>query len=222
MISYDFLRPLASYCYFHVLICCSRFGRIQPCPPPRPLKSKYPLSILLLLCWNGGNLKRLGRNRNTCCRKVKANRSGSALDRLNDAFRSFLFFCCRRYLLKSLYNDLQHLSAPRADTFPSMPYSGSEVELNVLPSPATSTSGRLSKQFSTSSVKAVKPSQTPQDQALRVQSSIARTAFALCFEEGCILFLLVMSQALGLFDFRCGPFLREIIDYLRTFPELAY
>jgi hypothetical protein len=55
----------------------------------------------------------------------------------------------------------------------------------------------------------VKPSRAPQNQALRMQSSIARTAFALCFEEGCILFLLVMAQALGLFDFRCETILRE-------------
>lgn len=123
--------------------------------------------------------------------------------------RASLFFCCRKYLLNSLYNDLQHLSADTIDTSPSIASSSSDIMLNVLPPPATATSTRASRSFSALSVKAVKPSRAPQNQALRVQSSIARTAFALCFEEGCILFLLVMSQALGLFDFRWGSFLCE-------------
>ena len=71
-------------------------------------------------------------------------------------------------------------------------------------------------------MKAVKPSRAPQDQALQVQSNIARTAFALCFEEGCILFLLVMAQALGLFDFRCGPSLREQPTVYTNSPGLVY
>ncbi|KZT00623.1 uncharacterized protein LAESUDRAFT_687929 [Laetiporus sulphureus 93-53] len=103
------------------------------------------------------------------------------------ALRSILFLACRKYLLRALYHDLQDLSThssahavtpPAADT--------DDVELEALPTPSTSTAKRSP----------VLPT------ARHFHSTLARSLFSLCFSESCTLFLMLMSQAIDVFDNR--------------------
>jgi hypothetical protein len=108
---------------------------------------------------------------------------------------------CRKYLLGALYADIQGLStdasavpsqlslaAPVIHVEPPTPVTSARpehIELESLPRPSTALqvkhgSGVLS---------------------LLAQASplaLARTSFALCFEESCILFLMLMAQTTGL------------------------
>ncbi|KAF7373791.1 G protein-coupled receptor 89 [Mycena sanguinolenta] len=90
--------------------------------------------------------------------------------------RGAMFFGCRKYLLRSLYSDLQDLS-------------GAENPLNSipmrdpLPSPITQ-------------VEKAKPNRKTES----VYSTLSSDIFAGCFSESCLLFLLLMLQGMNVFS----------------------
>ncbi|KAK0237273.1 G protein-coupled receptor 89 [Armillaria nabsnona] len=90
------------------------------------------------------------------------------------AFRGALFFGCRRYILRILYEDLQELSS-----------TSGEAETIELSLPTSSTS-------------IVQRSQKTATKEER-HTSISHSTFALCFTESCTLFLLLMFQGLDIF-----------------------
>ncbi|TFK48188.1 hypothetical protein OE88DRAFT_1720292 [Heliocybe sulcata] len=97
-----------------------------------------------------------------------------------------LFASCRKYLLRSLYHDLQSLSSPEGQDVPMHGRGVSEdVELGTLPAPSTS-SGQ------SASLKRRRP----------LHSTLSRGLFAICFSESCVLFFLLMCQGLDILDAR--------------------
>ncbi|KAF5366772.1 hypothetical protein D9758_006495 [Tetrapyrgos nigripes] len=117
--------------------------------------------------------------------------------------RFVLFFSCRKYLLRSLYSDLQHLSveaqSDHSSSAPSPPSEDvDEIQLGSigsLPTPSTHSKsnrkglGRILG-FGIAGKRAKHPT----------HSSISRAVFAMCFSESCMLFVLLICQALGVFD----------------------
>ncbi|KAH9886708.1 Abscisic acid G-protein coupled receptor-domain-containing protein [Cubamyces lactineus] len=100
------------------------------------------------------------------------------------AARAALFYACRRYLIRNLYHDLQDLSAKAASdsgTLVTVVFDAGDTELETLPTSATSAT-------STSSSTRKRP----------FHSALSRALFALCFSETCMLFLLLILQALDL------------------------
>ncbi|KAI0331388.1 hypothetical protein GY45DRAFT_1322435 [Cubamyces sp. BRFM 1775] len=98
--------------------------------------------------------------------------------------RAALFYACRRYLLRNLYHDLQDLSAKAASdsgTPVTVVFDAGDTELETLPTPSTSA--------------ASKPSTA---RKRPFHSALSRALFALCFSETCMLFLLLILQALDL------------------------
>ncbi|GJE89102.1 abscisic acid G-protein coupled receptor-domain-containing protein [Phanerochaete sordida] len=95
------------------------------------------------------------------------------------AFRAGVFFAARRYLLQSLYHDLQGLSS---ETEPLTATLRDDVELDALPTP--STAGLTPKEYALASRR--RP----------LHSTISRATFALCLSESLTLFILLMCQAL--------------------------
>ncbi|EPQ55979.1 hypothetical protein GLOTRDRAFT_40958, partial [Gloeophyllum trabeum ATCC 11539] len=89
--------------------------------------------------------------------------------------RCLLFASCRKYLLRSLYHDLQSLSLPGE---PGVMHSD-DVELTTLPAPSTS-----------AALKRKRP----------LHSTLSRGLFAICFSESCVLFFLLMCQGLDILD----------------------
>ncbi|KAH9924238.1 Abscisic acid G-protein coupled receptor-domain-containing protein [Amylocystis lapponica] len=101
------------------------------------------------------------------------------------ATRILLFFACRKYLLQTLYHDLQDLSAQHAADMVMQPRTdNNEVELDTLPSPSNSKRSTL--------ISSKRP----------FHSTLSRSLFSLCFSESCLLFLLLMCQGLDLFNAR--------------------
>ncbi|KAK0483039.1 G protein-coupled receptor 89 [Armillaria luteobubalina] len=90
------------------------------------------------------------------------------------AFRGALFFGCRRYILRILYEDLQELSSTSGEA--------ETIELSL----------------PTSSSSIVQKSQKTMTREER-HTSISHSTFALCFTESCTLFLLLMFQGLDIF-----------------------
>ncbi|KAL1943310.1 hypothetical protein VTO73DRAFT_4385 [Trametes versicolor] len=96
--------------------------------------------------------------------------------------RGSLFYACRRYLLHNLYHDLQDLSAKAtSDQNTTLVFDAGETELETLPTSATSPST---------------PSGTPRKRPFH--SALSRALFSLCFSEACMLFLLLICQALDI------------------------
>ncbi|KAI9454650.1 Abscisic acid G-protein coupled receptor-domain-containing protein [Lactarius psammicola] len=91
--------------------------------------------------------------------------------------RLALFATCRRFIDRSLYDELKQISQISPVDIP--------VELDTLPQPtATQTTGRRTSSGSS------------------FNSVLSKTLFSLCFSESCTLFLLLMCQALDLFNTR--------------------
>ncbi|KAH9067998.1 Abscisic acid G-protein coupled receptor-domain-containing protein [Lactarius deliciosus] len=87
-----------------------------------------------------------------------------------------LFATCRRFIDQSLYDELKQISQSSPADVP--------VELDTLPQPtATQASGRTTSGNSFNSL-------------------LSKTLFSLCFSESCTLFLLLMCQALDVFNTR--------------------
>ncbi|KAI0659540.1 Abscisic acid G-protein coupled receptor-domain-containing protein [Cubamyces menziesii] len=98
--------------------------------------------------------------------------------------RAALFYACRRYLLRNLYHDLQDLSAKAASDSGApvtVVFDSGDTELDTLPTSATSPT-------SVSATSRKRP----------FHSALSRALFALCFSETCMLFLLLILQALDL------------------------
>ncbi|KAI5888025.1 uncharacterized protein SCHCODRAFT_02639516 [Schizophyllum commune H4-8] len=93
--------------------------------------------------------------------------------------RGGFFLGCRRYLLHSLYADLQDLSLPSVPATDAAPKSP-EIELESLPMP----SGAPAQQSTRSTL----------------HSTVSRNIFALCFSETCTMFFLLMFQGLSIFQ----------------------
>ncbi|KAL1734583.1 Abscisic acid G-protein coupled receptor-domain-containing protein [Schizophyllum commune] len=93
--------------------------------------------------------------------------------------RGGFFLGCRRYLLHSLYADLQDLSLPSGPATDAVPKSP-EIELESLPMP----SGAPAQQSTRSTL----------------HSAVSRNIFALCFSETCTMFFLLMFQGLSIFQ----------------------
>ncbi|KAH9034234.1 Abscisic acid G-protein coupled receptor-domain-containing protein [Lactarius pseudohatsudake] len=90
--------------------------------------------------------------------------------------RLALFATCRRFIDRSLYDELKQISQSSPADVP--------VELDTLPQPtATQASGRTTSGNSFNSL-------------------LSKTLFSLCFSESCTLFLLLMCQALDVFNTR--------------------
>ncbi|KAM6493159.1 G protein-coupled receptor 89 [Amanita muscaria] len=102
------------------------------------------------------------------------------------ALRLGLFCACRKYLSKSLYPDLASLSIDASPDIPSTTRhthpSTVEVELGILPSPASLPVDGSSSRRMASSQKVL-------------HSSISQAMFSLVLTESCILFLLLVLQA---------------------------
>ncbi|KAI0830332.1 Abscisic acid G-protein coupled receptor-domain-containing protein [Trametes gibbosa] len=94
--------------------------------------------------------------------------------------RGALFYACRKYLLRNLYHDLQDLSAKASSDAgdPVIVFDAGETELEALPTSATSPS--------TPTIGRKRP----------FHSALSRALFSLCFTETCILFLLLVCQAI--------------------------
>ncbi|KAH9175742.1 Abscisic acid G-protein coupled receptor-domain-containing protein [Lactarius sanguifluus] len=87
-----------------------------------------------------------------------------------------LFATCRRFIDRSLYDELKQISQSSPADVP--------VELDTLPQPtATQASGRTTSGNSFNSL-------------------LSKSLFSLCFSESCTLFLLLMCQALDVFNTR--------------------
>ena len=93
-----------------------------------------------------------------------------------------LFYASRKYLLRHLYHDLQDLSAKTDSGAPAVVFDAAETEMEVLPTPssATTTPGFVRKR--------------------PLHSMLSRALFSLCFSESCALFLLLVCQALEIFN----------------------
>ncbi|KAJ2985789.1 hypothetical protein NUW54_g10030 [Trametes sanguinea] len=100
--------------------------------------------------------------------------------------RAGLFYACRRFLLRTLYHDLQDLSAKAANApgTPVVVFDAGETELETLPT--------------SSSVGAATTSNLPRKRPFH--SALSRGLFSLCFSETCTLFLLLILQALDMFS----------------------
>jgi hypothetical protein len=144
-------------------------------------------------------------------------------------YRVCLFYFCRNYLLHSLYHDLRHLQLNADSQFasafelkahpltPTLSPSPSSLSLDLTPHqsadnltlPTPSTSSKRPARYS----QFLWPSQqrvplkilSHSQGGIGYQSSLARATFALCFSESCILFSMVMCQALRLLSPRYFP-----------------
>ncbi|KAJ7092404.1 G protein-coupled receptor 89 [Mycena belliarum] len=87
--------------------------------------------------------------------------------------RIAIFFSCRKYVLRSLYSDLQDMSGAES---PSR---------DPLPSPITQTVRESVRK--------------PQGKTEKLYSTLASNIFAGCFSETCLLFLLLMLQGMDVF-----------------------
>ncbi|TRM55151.1 Abscisic acid G-protein coupled receptor-domain-containing protein [Schizophyllum amplum] len=83
--------------------------------------------------------------------------------------RGGFFLGCRRYLIHSLYADLQDLSLPET----------ASIELETLPMPSGASA---------------------QPTRSTLHSTISRVVFASCFTETCMMFFLLLSQGLSIFQ----------------------
>ncbi|KAJ6554381.1 Abscisic acid G-protein coupled receptor-domain-containing protein [Mycena capillaripes] len=88
--------------------------------------------------------------------------------------RAAIFFSCRKYLLRSLYSDLQDLSEVE---------SSSHSMRDPLPSPITQAER-----------------EKPNRKTESVYSTLSSNIFAGCFSESCLLFLLLMLQGSSVFS----------------------
>jgi hypothetical protein len=110
--------------------------------------------------------------------------------------RGSLWLLCRKFLLRSLQQDIQgissenttspapHIIVPQISVEPPTPVTRSHpdnIEMSDLPAPASMSVGLGGL--------AGWPRTSP--------SSLARASFALCFEESCTLFAMLMAQAAG-------------------------
>ncbi|KAI0633056.1 Abscisic acid G-protein coupled receptor-domain-containing protein [Trametes polyzona] len=100
------------------------------------------------------------------------------------AARGALYYACRRYLLRNLYHDLQDLSAKASSEAgaPVIVFDAGETELETLPTSATS------------------PSTPTSPRTRPLHSALSRALFSLCFSEACMLFLLLVCQAMDGFQ----------------------
>ncbi|KAF8256807.1 hypothetical protein EI94DRAFT_1762740 [Lactarius quietus] len=90
------------------------------------------------------------------------------------ATRVGLFATCRRFIDRSLYDELKQISQVAPVDTP--------VELDTLPQPSSA----HARTFSNNSFNSV----------------LSKTLFSLCFSESCTLFILLMCQALDVFNTR--------------------
>ncbi|KAJ7613720.1 G protein-coupled receptor 89 [Mycena polygramma] len=88
--------------------------------------------------------------------------------------RAAIFFSCRKYLLRSLYSDLQDLSGAETSTI---------LMREPLPSPITQSER-----------------EKPNRKTESVYSTLSSNVFAGCFSESCMLFILLMLQGLSIFS----------------------
>lgn len=101
--------------------------------------------------------------------------------RLTISLRLGLFATCRKFIDRSLYNGLKQISqSPHAET---------SIELDALPPPSAHSTPERRSTNDTS------------------HSLLSKTLFSLCFSESCTLFLLLMCQALDVFNTRYVEFL---------------
>ncbi|KAJ7123701.1 Abscisic acid G-protein coupled receptor-domain-containing protein [Mycena epipterygia] len=91
--------------------------------------------------------------------------------------RGTVFFSCRKYLLRSLYSDLQDLSGAG---------NSSKYMRDPLPSPITQTAKESLRK--------------PHGQTEILYSTLSSNIFAGCFSESCLLFLLLILQGLSIFS----------------------
>jgi len=93
-----------------------------------------------------------------------------------------LFFASRKYLLNSLYHDLQDMSSG-----PSSSLDAESMEMDVLPTPSTSSQNHDPKQSSAKRA---------------FHSRLSWTLFSISFSESCMLFVLLMCQGLDIFHYK--------------------
>lgn len=107
--------------------------------------------------------------------------------------RLILALACRRYL-HTLYKDLRSLSGSRS---PGTVTRAESIELDGLPSPVTSPKSAemsIGSRIDTRNLAAMFSSSS------NWLATGSRMTFALCFSESCVLFSLVIFEALGVFD----------------------
>ncbi|KAI5119350.1 hypothetical protein M0805_004027 [Coniferiporia weirii] len=104
--------------------------------------------------------------------------------------RGALLYACQKYLLRSVYHDLQTLTASAGGTSSSSRDhldTDPDLELESLPRPNTARDGPLL-------------SQNAGPQSTSSHLKIAQLCFSMCFSESCTLFLLFMCQELSIPD----------------------
>lgn len=100
--------------------------------------------------------------------------------------RAALFLSCRKFLLRTLYHDLQSLSSEESQSG-GHERLDSDFELDSLPTPASATKVNGS------------PKVKKQDS---LHSILARSLFSASFSESCTMFLMLMAQGLAMFRAR--------------------
>ncbi|KAF8890735.1 Abscisic acid G-protein coupled receptor-domain-containing protein [Infundibulicybe gibba] len=94
--------------------------------------------------------------------------------------RISLFFACRKFLLRSLYSNLQHLSSLRGP----IPHHHDSIELNRLPMTQLPRSN----------------DPAPHSRIASLHSTTSRVLFSTCFSESCIMFILLMCEGVDVFS----------------------
>ncbi|KAF8342709.1 Abscisic acid G-protein coupled receptor-domain-containing protein [Cantharellus anzutake] len=102
-----------------------------------------------------------------------------------------LYLSCHRYLLRSLVQDLRHLSIPLHAPFSSASRAGFEID----PPESPLRPGVLPLHVASSVVP-----KFPGEAKSPWHSKWSYAAFSLCFSESCILFLLVVFQSMDIFS----------------------
>lgn len=97
--------------------------------------------------------------------------------------RAALFFSCRKFLLRTLYQDLQSLSTDEFQ-YGGHERVGPDIELDGLPTPASATHVNDSPKFT---------------RKKSLHSVLARSLFSACFSESCTMFLMLMAQGFAMF-----------------------
>jgi hypothetical protein len=99
--------------------------------------------------------------------------------------RATLWVCCQKFLVRSLYHDLRGIATEHGTAHAS----AESLELGALPAPVSAGAGGGGGGGAQKTAPV----------------ALARLAFALCFGESCVMFLLLMAQAADVLSPACVP-----------------
>lgn len=159
-------------------------------------RQRIRLNVFFTKFWirNGSRISAFDRNEHRYIWKVGLFLLARTLLTWN--WRVSLFLACNQYLRRSLYQDLRHLSSSDIiSRFPTHERQSSnyDTELDELPTPVTTPRPAPG---------GFVPEASRNTSSRNWHSSLSIWTFSLCFSESCTLFLLILTQALGLFSER--------------------